>query len=60
MLAGMVLDEGIIASRVLEGLFTNDTFLEYLHNDLVHRFLSNTLQYLNMTQLPLTTPFPGP
>ena len=60
MLAGMVLDEGIIASRVLEGSFTNDTFLEYLRNDLVHRFLSNTLQYLNLTQLPLTTPFPGP
>ena len=35
MLAGLVLDEGIIASRVIEGSFTHDTFLEYLHNDLV-------------------------
>ena len=35
MLAGLVLDEGIIASRVLEGSFTHDTFLEYLQDDLV-------------------------
>ena len=60
MLAALALDEGIIASRVLEGSFTNDTFLEYLRDDLVCRFLSNTLQYLNVAQLPLTTPFPGP
>jgi len=35
MLAGLALDEGIIASRVLEGSFTHDTFLEYLRDDLV-------------------------
>jgi len=39
MLAGLVLDEGIIASRVLEGSFTHDTFLEYLRDDLVCLFL---------------------
>ena len=35
MLAGLALDEGIIASRVVEGSFTHDTFLEYLRDDLV-------------------------
>jgi transposase len=42
MLAGLALDEGIIASRVLEGSFTNDTFLEFLRDDLVRQFLSYT------------------
>jgi hypothetical protein len=38
MLAGLVLDEGIISSMVLEGLFTHDTFLEYLQDYLVDSF----------------------
>ncbi|KAF8958723.1 hypothetical protein BDZ97DRAFT_1635953, partial [Flammula alnicola] len=44
MIAALALDEGIVASRVLEGSFKHDTFLEYLRDDV----------------LPLTTPFPGP
>lgn len=35
MIVGLALDEGIIASRVLEGSFTHDTFLEYLRDDVV-------------------------
>ena len=35
MLAAMVLDEGIIASQVVEGSFTKDLFMNFLQNDLV-------------------------
>jgi len=35
MLATMALDEGIIASQVVEGSFTRDLFLQYLRDDLV-------------------------
>jgi hypothetical protein len=35
MIAALALDEGIVASRVLEGSFTHDTFLEYLCDDVV-------------------------
>jgi len=35
MVAALVLDKGIVASRVLEGLFKHDTFFEYLHDDVV-------------------------
>jgi transposase len=35
MIAALALDEGIVASRVLEGSFTRDTFLEYLRDDVV-------------------------
>ena len=38
MLATMSLDEGIIASQVVEGSFTRDLFVKYLRDDLVrHR-----------------------
>ena len=35
MVATMALDEGIIASKVLEGSFHHDSFLEFLHDDVV-------------------------
>jgi hypothetical protein len=35
MIVALVFDEGIVASRVLEGSFTHETFLEYLHDDVV-------------------------
>lgn len=35
MLATMALNEGVIASQVVEGSFTRDLFLQYLHDDLV-------------------------
>lgn len=35
MIVALVLDEGIVASRVLEGSFTHETFLEYLRDDVV-------------------------
>jgi len=35
MLASLVLDEGIVAAQVVEGSFTRDLFLKYLHDDLV-------------------------
>ncbi|KAF9030614.1 hypothetical protein BJ165DRAFT_1325095, partial [Panaeolus papilionaceus] len=44
MIVCLALDQGIIASRVLEGSFTHETFLEYLRDDV----------------LPLTNLYPGP
>lgn len=35
MVAGVALDEGIIAARVVEGSFTRQTFFEYLQDDVV-------------------------
>jgi len=35
MITSLALDEGIIASRVLEGSFTHETSLEYLREDVV-------------------------
>lgn len=35
MVAAMSLDEGIIATRVVEGSFTHQTFKEYLRDDVV-------------------------
>ena len=35
MLSAMVLDKGIVASHVIEGSFTQETFLQYLRDDLV-------------------------
>jgi hypothetical protein len=35
MVAGLVLGEGIIAARVVEGSFTRETFMEYLRDDVV-------------------------
>lgn len=44
MLGAMALDEGIIASRVVEGSFTRELFLKFLHDNL----------------LPCTNPYPAP
>lgn len=38
MLAGMALDQGIIAVQVVEGSFSGDLFLKYLQDDVVHYF----------------------
>ncbi|KAG1753248.1 hypothetical protein EDB19DRAFT_1591948, partial [Suillus lakei] len=35
MLAAMTLDQGIMAARVVEGLFMHQTFYEFLCDDLV-------------------------
>lgn len=35
MLAGMALDEGIIAAKVIEGSFTTNEFMKFLCEDLV-------------------------
>ena len=35
MIVALALDEGIVASRVLEGSFTHDTFIEYLRDDVL-------------------------
>ena len=59
MVAVMALDEGIIASKVLEGSFHHDSFLEFLRDDLVS-ILSSSLPTLSTIQLPMTTPYPGP
>jgi transposase len=40
MVAALALDEGIIASRVVEGSFTRKTFMEYLRDDVVSTQLS--------------------
>jgi hypothetical protein len=38
MLAGMALDQGIIAAQVVEGSFSRDLFLKYLRDDVVRYF----------------------
>lgn len=35
MVVALTLDEGIVAVKVQEGLFTGETFLEYLWDDMV-------------------------
>jgi transposase len=62
MVAGMALDEGIVAARVVEGSFTKQTFMEYLRDDVVRDALNIHPLYLtNPTiKLPMTTPYPGP
>ncbi|KAK0456970.1 hypothetical protein EV421DRAFT_1684085, partial [Armillaria borealis] len=35
MIAGLVLDEGIWAVRVIEGSYTKELFLDYLRTDVV-------------------------
>ena len=61
MLAAMALDEGIIASRVVEGSFTRESFLEYLRDDLVSSlFIRGIYLIMHCYYLPLTTPFPSP
>ncbi|KAG2128317.1 uncharacterized protein EDB93DRAFT_1069971, partial [Suillus bovinus] len=44
MVAGLALDEGIVAAKVVEGSFNRESFIDFLCNDV----------------LPITTPFPGP
>ncbi|KAE9395216.1 hypothetical protein BT96DRAFT_793379, partial [Gymnopus androsaceus JB14] len=44
MLAALALDKGIIASKVVEGSFNNELFVEFLHDDL----------------LPTMNPYPAP
>ncbi len=38
MIAGLVLDEGIRAARVIEGSYTKELFLDYLWTDVVHGY----------------------
>jgi hypothetical protein len=38
--SGLALDKGIIASRVVEGSFDRDTFIDFLRHDLVSSFAS--------------------
>jgi hypothetical protein len=35
MVAALALDEGIAAAKVQEGLFTRETFMEYLQDNVV-------------------------
>jgi transposase len=49
MIAALALDEGIVASRVLEGSFTHDTFMEYLRDDVV--CFSNFILYRKMAKI---------
>jgi transposase len=45
MLAGMALDQGIIAAQVVEGSFSWDLFLKYLRDDVVRYFSLCSLIY---------------
>lgn len=62
MVAGMALDEGIVAAQVVEGSFTKQTFMEYLHDDVVCDAPNIQPLYLtNLTiKLLMTMPYPGP
>lgn len=65
MVAGLALDKGIVASCVVEGLFTRETFLEYLHDSVAsivpfHFFYLIYHSHQHSYQMPLTTPDLGP
>ncbi|KAF9261356.1 hypothetical protein L218DRAFT_870316, partial [Marasmius fiardii PR-910] len=57
LVAGMVLDEGIRAARVVKGSFTKKPFMNFIHNDVLSSLLHC---YPDPFQLPTATPFPGP
>ncbi|KAJ7577847.1 hypothetical protein C8J56DRAFT_798206 [Mycena floridula] len=65
LVGGMVLDEGIVAAWVVKGSYTRETFMKFLHEDVV-RLLSTCFLFAPnsltnyFVQLPCTTPFPGP
>jgi transposase len=62
LVAAMALDEGIIASKVVEGSFHRDSFLEFLRDGVVSTLAYHlqTLWLITVFQLPMTTPYPGP
>ena len=67
MLAALALDEGIVAADVVEGSFTQDLFIKSLWDDVVciHSLQLCILVFFvhvcsGFSQLPLTTPHPGP
>jgi fumarate reductase subunit C len=35
MVAGLALDEGIVAAKVVEGSFNRESFMDFLRNDVV-------------------------
>lgn len=61
MVAALALDEGIVAAKVVKGSFNQDSFLQYLRDDVVSTTLS--LSFVSSThpsQLPVSNPYPGP
>jgi transposase len=58
-LCAMALDKGIIASRVVEGSFDRDTFVDFLRNDLVSLFHTSG-SHLTSIKLPIMNPYPAP
>jgi len=58
----MALDEGIIASKVVEGSFHRDSFIKFLCNGVVSAlaFHSQMLWLITAFQLPMTAPYRGP
>ncbi|KAF6742070.1 hypothetical protein DFP72DRAFT_831644 [Ephemerocybe angulata] len=54
MCTGMALDEGIVSSRVLEGSFTHERFMEFLCDDVVRS--PSPLGVRILTHIPLETP----
>jgi hypothetical protein len=53
MVAALALDEGIVAAKVVEGLFNRETFMEYLRDDVVSNL--NYLQFYPSTNLYLAS-----
>jgi len=62
MVAALALDEGIVAAKVVEDSFHRETFMEYLHDDVVSAIIIIfyiLVDILWKTQLPMTNPYPG-
>lgn len=61
MLAALALDQGIIASTVVEGSFNHDLFIKFLHEDLVCNLPTLPGWYTEISeQLPTMNPYPAP
>ena len=62
LVAAMAMDEGIFASKVVEGSFYQDPSIEFLHDGVVSTlaFCSQMLWLITAFQLPMTTLYLGP
>lgn len=60
MVAGLALDEGIVAAKVCEGSFTTETFMEYLRDDVVSSKFNIVDRYSNIYSAAYDEPLPCP
>ena len=62
MVTALVVDEGIVAAKVVEGSSHQETFMQYLRDDVVSAIIIICyvlFDVLCKTKLPMTNPYPG-